>query len=801
MSTQQYNVQYVNAIPGSGKTHWLQEALAKYMVTWQKRKETKQYEKLLKMPQLMICVFPTNALIDEVVDKLKAAIMMSELPSASKDAICAKIVCATYESLQSKRAYNSHNTVKQSIHRYAANFMYWCANLANDIITESPKHAKLAHKFKDSLDFSNIPGNRFSSYDLFPGSVLFITQSAFWSANHSDFATHQNTASFSNRHLCNVYIDEARSCYMNSTSLKMSKAAKDYLSTLIDFSSTEYTTIESSILLTGEVKGKLFDLFPLKEALTFISFLEQQSYAFIKLTGSSLTVVVIQVPYDALTRWRRITLMSAFFEESQMYAVIRCMQNIQKLDYNINLIDITNKIISEKRQQALLNRFSAATISYVFDASCGMSKHLYNNGLVFKCDEVTAEAEYQLIKEKYQYAKDANSYPSIALCLNDINQVGNIPTLKTEENYKVNDIITFLQKDANALSICSPIQAAVELSIEYAMLWLKKNKLATPKDLANNEFLQKQILINYNKTLKYPVVNTNTLINKDMQEKYTTLYGDVRGLNKYSNFSIISVLSAFNLEASILSWFSQYCIDAKGGSVFKYNAYLDFTLGQYIQTMLRCSLRDTNSTDKVFILVSTKKLAYDLNSVLNNSADVKSPLELFGDHALQCSIKSSKIYKDVSDEILEKSRKVNAKRIQKYRKSKKYVINQATKTEDIPKKDLYKAAYMEYHFNRTPEYIERRRITVAISRINSKLKNSSNQDIALEKINLLNARNKINQSAKRIRSKINQDFSEDYAKYMNGEYSIFDYLNDRVKQLKLARKLQIAKAKAQLLDY
>lgn len=803
MSIQQYNVQYVNAIPGSGKTHWLQDALVKYMIAWQKRKDAKQYDKLLSMPQLMICVFPTNALIDEVVDKLKTAIMTSKLlSSASKRAICAKITCATYESLRSKHAYNSHNTVKQSIHRYAANFMYWCANLANNIIDESPKHAKLAHEFKDSLDFSNIPGNRFSSYDLFPGSVLLITQSAFWSANHSDFATHQNTASFSNRHLCNVYIDEARSCQMSSTSLKLSNVAKEYLSTLIDFSSTEYTTIESSILLTSKVKEKLFDLFPLKDAFAFISFLEQQSYAFIKLTGSRLTVVVIQVPYDALTRWRRITLMSAFFEESQMYAVIRCMHNIQKLGYKINLVDVTDKIISKERQQALLNRFSSATISYVFDTSCGMSKHLYNNGVVFKCDEATAEAEYQLIKEKYQYAKDANSYPSITLCLNDINQVGNIPTLITEENYRTNNIIASLQKESSALSICSPIQAAVELSVDYATLWLKKNKLATSKDLANNEFLQKQILINYNKTLKYPVVDTNTLINKDTQEKYTALYGDVRGLNKYSNFSIISVLSAYNLEASILSWFSQYCVDAKGSSIFKYNAYLDFTLGQYIQTMLRCSLRDTKSTDKVFILVSTKKLAYDLNNVLNNSATVKSPLELFGDNTLQCSIKSSKVYKDVSEEILEKNRKVNARRIQKYRKSKKYLINQAAKTEDIPEKDLYRVAYMEYHFNRTPEYIERRRLTTAISRLNAKLKtNSSDQEAALKKVNLLNARNKINQSTKLIRGKINQDFSEDYAKYINGEHSIFDYLKDRVKQQKLARKQQIAKAKAQLLSY
>ena len=801
MLEQQYDVQYVNAFPGSGKTHWLQKTLIRYIITWQKRKDAKQYDKLLNMPQLMICVFPTNALINEVLAKITAKIRADDTLADRADILCKKLVSVTYDSLQEKQMYSKHNNVKMSLHKYAISFSNQCLNLAESIIAEgNVAHAKAAYKLKSLLDSRVSIDEDLSDYHLCPGNVLFITQLAFWTANHSEFSNTQSISSFANKHLCNVYIDEARSCQMSSTCLKLSNVAKEYLSTLVSFNSSSYTAINSSVLLTNEVKVKLLDLFSLREAMSFISFLEQQSFAFIKLTGSSLTIVVIQVPYDALIHWRRITLMSAFFEESQLYAVIKCMHNIQKLGYKINLVNVTDKIISKERQKALFNRFSSATISYVFDTSCNASKHLYNKGIVFKCNEQQLEKEYSLINAIYSYVQKSKKLPSLAAYLNNFNhQKNNIPTLVKDSSKALqNPIIATLCKESKAFSISSPIQAAVELSVDYAKRWLSTNNLASSDQLCNNRFLQKQILISYNKTLNYPPISSDTLISNSLQCQYTKLYGDVRGLNKYSDFSIISVLSAFNLETSILSWFSQYCVDTKNNKVFKYNAYLDFTLGQYIQTMLRCSLRDTSSRDKVLILVSTKKLAYDLNTVIDNAAIVKSPTELFGKNTLICTVKTSKsCVANLPELVIERNKKIRAQQVQNYRKSQKFLIYQISKAENTSEKELLKEAYLDFHFNKSPECLERAKLNSAIYRLK---KNKENSAVNASKlVNLLIRRNKLQNTIKQLRQNIVKEFIDKYRHYTLGDTSIFSYLAESISSTKLRQKKKIEKAKQLLI--
>lgn len=800
LAQQQYNVQYVNAFPGSGKTHWLQKMLVKYIATWQKRKDAKQYDKLLSMPQLMICVFPTNALINEVLAKITAKIRSDETLANCADVLCKKLVPVTYDLLQEKQMYSKHNTVKMSLHKYAISFNNQCLNLAESIIAEgNAAHAKAAHRFKSLLDSRINIDEDLSDYYLCPGNVLFITQLAFWTANHSEFSSTKSISSFANKHLCNVYIDEARSCQMSSISLKLSNVAKEYLSTLVSFNSNSYTAISSSVLLANEVKAKLLDLFSLREAMSFISFLEQQSYAFIKLTGSSLTVVVIQVPYDALIHWRRITLMSAFFEESQMYAVIRCMHNIQKLGYKINLVDVTDKIISKERQQALLNRFSSATISYVFDTYCNASKNLYNKGVVFKCDEQQLEKEYAHVNTIYSYVQKSKKLPSLAIYLNNFNhQKDNIPTLaKDSPKALLNPTIAVLCKEIKTFSTSSPIQAAVELSVDYAKRWLSDNNLASSDQLCNNRFLQKQILINYNKTLSYPPVSSDTLISSSLQSQYTKLHGDVRGLNKYSDFSIISVLSAFNLETSILSWFYQYCVDTKNNKVFKYNAYLDFTLGQYIQTMLRCSLRNINSNDKVLILVSTKKLAYDLNAVIDNVAAVKSPVELFGKNTPICTVKTSKsCAANLPEYIIERNKKIRAQQVQSYRKSQKFLIYQINKAENTSEKEFLKEAYLDFHFNKSPKCLERAKLNSAVYRLKKNKENSAAN--ASKLVNLLIRRDRLQTSIKELRQNVLKEFTDKYAQYTLGDTSVFSYLAESISSVKLRQKKKIEKAKQQL---
>ena len=737
-----YKIRYIDAYPGTGKTHWAINKMAQFLIEHITAIKEKREPDLDKYGQLFFYVAPTNNLINEISASLKEAIynkIFNETNDENKalefsERAANRIYVLTLESLTSKQQPLS------KLLAYAGR----AYNESCKVMHENFEIQNGTSKYQFEPNVEPLTEKEQSFYitsDIlyYVGCVVFITQAAFWSANFSESSIMKT---FYNRSSTNIIIDEARSCDCDSTEISLSYNAYKYISSLPNSSTNDlnsYHKVDKSIFLKDEIRAKLITILSLDQFNKLYSFLKMYESAsfFIKynikntkakatLQPVKASLVVMQVPYAALIGWKDITLMSAFFKQSQLYAVINCAKNIDQIEYDFSLVDITSSALDEDRIKLLHKRFQNATLTWIFDNYNNISKRVYNSGIVVRSDEFNAKNTYTEISKNFEILKskehtelNANYKVANNAFISSSDYSSYIQSLHYARHSTVKDFLlncpnkqlvdNFVYNNSSAIPV-SPIEVAIRRTIEYAREWTFANnalfKNNRSKKLFKSQAAQ-SILINFNKTLGFGF-NSYNVYNKlpgKLREQFTPLTTDARGLNQYKQFSIIAVLSAFNLPPDIKAWFDQYCCESlikDGKKVLHcwYDQYQDIALGQVIQTMMRCSLRDTTLDNKVLIILSTKKIAYNINAIFNKSFNLKDPLELFPKVKGACSLVHASIaYDKTYDDIREELRAKKAAAQREYTNTSSYLkANLKSNTRELTDEELcYKAYKMKYY--------------------------------------------------------------------------------------------------------
>lgn len=93
----------------------------------------------------------------------------------------------------------------------------------------------------------------------------------------------------------------------------------------------------------------------------------------------------------------------------------------------------------------------------------------------------------------------------------------------------------------------------------------------------------------------------DSLVSDKVKKYAVNISGDIRGLDCYKSTDVACFLSSNRLHPLLRRWFIQFCPS--------YDAELDTLVGTAIQTLLRCSVRDSSSNSKPLLIVATKEMA------------------------------------------------------------------------------------------------------------------------------------------------------------------------------------------------
>lgn len=735
------HIQYIDAYPGTGKTHWAINRMAQFLIEHITAVIEKREPDLDKHGQLFFYVAPTNNLIKEISASIKETVynrIFNQTNDENRaldfsERAANRVYILTLESLaHTQQPISRLLTYAGRAYNENCKMMYECFKDQN---------GTSKYQFESNVEpLTEREQSIYLTSDMqyFTGCVVFITQAAFWSAN---FCESSSMKTFYNRSSTNIIIDEARSCNCDSTEVSLSYDAYKYISSLSNSSSNDlnsYHKVDKSLFFEDEIRAKLSTMLSLDQFSKLYSFLNMYESAsfFIKYNVKNTkaktaqhpikaSLVVMQVPYAALIGWKDITLMSAFFKQSQLYAVIKCAKNIEQIEYDFNLVNITPFALDEDRIKLLHKRFQNATLTWIFDNYNNISKRVYNSGVVVRSDEFNAKNVYAEISKNFEILKSkesaelktrniANSAFTSRAEYSAYEQSLHYVKYSTVKDFLLNCpskqlVDNFVRNNPTAIPV-SPIEVAIRRTIEYAREWTFANnalfKNNKSKKLFKSQAAQ-SILINFNKTLGFGFNSYNvfTKLPSKLREQFTPLTTDARGLNLYKQFSIIAVLSAFNLPPDIKAWFDQYCCETlvkDGKKVLHcwYDQYQDIALGQVIQTMMRCSLRDTTLDNKVLIILSTKKIAYNINAIFNKSFNLKDPLELFPKVKGACSlVHASMAYDKTYDSVREELRAKKAAAQREYTNTSSYLkANLKSNTRKLTDEELcYKAYKIKYY--------------------------------------------------------------------------------------------------------
>ena len=735
------HIQYIDAYPGTGKTHWAINRMAQFLIEHITAVIEKREPDLDKHGQLFFYVAPTNNLIKEISASIKETVynrIFNQTNDENRaldfsERAANRVYILTLESLaHTQQPISRLLTYAGRAYNENCKMMHECFKDQNGTSKyQFEPNAEPLTEREQSIYLT-------SDMQYFTGCVVFITQAAFWSANFSESSSMKT---FYNRRSTNIIIDEARSCNCDSTEVSLSYDAYKYISSLSNSSSNDlnsYHKVDKSLFFEAEIRAKLSTMLSLDQFSKLYSFLNMYESAsfFIKYNVKNTkaktaqhpikaSLVVMQVPYAALIGWKDITLMSAFFKQSQLYAVIKCAKNIEQIGYDFNLVNITPFALDEDRIKLLHKRFQNATLTWIFDNYNNISKRVYNSGVVVRSDEFNAKNVYAEISKNFEILKSkesaelktrniANSAFTSRAEYSAYEQSLRYVKYSTVKDFLLNCpskqlVDNFVHNNPTAIPV-SPIEVAIRRTIEYAREWTFANnalfKNNKSKKLFKSQAAQ-SILINFNKTLGFGFNSYNvfTKLPSKLREQFTPLTTDARGLNLYKQFSIIAVLSAFNLPPDIKAWFDQYCCETlvkDGKKVLHcwYDQYQDIALGQVIQTMMRCSLRDTTLDNKVLIILSTKKIAYNINAIFNKSFNLKDPLELFPKVKGACSlVHASMAYDKTYDSVREELRAKKAAAQREYTNTSSYLkANLKSNTRKLTDEELcYKAYKVKYY--------------------------------------------------------------------------------------------------------
>lgn len=562
-------IYFADCLPGYGKTYWAIKSMALY----HKKKDS-------------VCIYsaPTHKLLGEVFKRLvKAGVSPKHI----------------------------HYIKEEEIFRVSAKQNLYCTVAGNRSGSDSP--------FDDGF--------------VAEGDIILITHSNLWNnQNHPIF----NRDFFPRREDMRLFIDEARDCQMNKLSIPINGelTLKNILAIFGLGEKTINTGKYYPVVITPEILKKCRGYLGKKitRKLVRVSGMSniklrnignRKTYAYITMNGDveegEFTIQSIMTPFSFLSGWKSFVLLSAMFKSSQFYHLLKLCSHINSLTQeqqdllgeipSIYLIDITNKIISPKRKEQMKKRFDQTYFTYLLTNN--ISKEKIDGVIVPQKNLDTvrrySNLMYDMLGEKFAPASEHPIYSQISTLIKSnfflYGKYFSEQEIERLKNYQQKVISNCLCKTKDNEKIpYSPLDYLTRKSCAIAHKWIndpKNNCLKNSKFILIN--INKHRILNWCFSDEDKGILYDSLVSDKVKKYAVNISGDIRGLDCYKSTDVACFLSSNRLHPLLRRWFIQFCPS--------YDAELDTLVGTAIQTLLRCSVRDSSSNSKPLLIVATKEMA------------------------------------------------------------------------------------------------------------------------------------------------------------------------------------------------
>lgn len=547
--------------------------------------------------------------------------------------------------------------------------------------------------------------------EVFPGSIILTTHANLWNCHASDMFLR---AQFPTKKDITLIIDEARNCEIRST--KFTLKGQIYLDNFLSILGIDKNIISAygkyrPVIITKDAIERIRESFgdDIAKKLTFLCSFTQLSkspssflhmYISVKRCGYNVTIQSVMTPFALLTGWKQLFVLSAQFKTSQFYHLINLCQRSQKLSEdqryliggcpNVQLVDISSKVINKERYSLMKARFEQVTFGYLLDN--GMSKDRIT-GYVVKSNKVKYVLKYATeIKKCFIGA--------YKVALSGLPALMTQPIVKSKWQY--NMVQEYRQKILNYL-VRYRDKETKELVPVNCITWLSKIADDIAKDWINNPShrcrIQKEgnYLLGINKTAGRTSVYDKQ---KPLFEQFippsvkaVDISGDVRGLDCYKKYDVVAFFASTRLSPELKMWFNQFCPN--------YDPELDTMLGTALQTICRCSIRDGEATSKPLVLVTDETCAVGLVVLLEqyftgyeHKVKILTPSN-FGINNTYTIINSLQVDDEQAKEINRRRARLYARLDSTKQQRKEYGKQIKTKARDFYYKSYNKQLYNE----------------------------------------------------------------------------------------------------------
>ena len=740
MNTQK--IYYTNSIPGSGKTRWAISQMKKHLAN-------------NSVNIIILYCAPTVDLLNEVYNKI-----------------------IDYDKTEMRVHLIHHDNVSGVNCLLQRSFKLLHNRYENNANSKQLADAD----FYDEMDV----------YDIKPGDVVLITHAAFWNSSFSG-----SNQTFLDKDKINLIIDEARDCYISSFSFDIIEPNtairfKKYLgfkeqsnSVLINPKKLSPARLASEDFSAYMFRSSFEDLFAEFKTISVRENIDLYALSAYDPAKQRFTLTIVRAPYDALYGWRKVILLSAFYSDSQLYHLLNCVHLHEHFKdvYSYDQIDISSKIIDELHLKKIKNRLKQTSISWIYDSAVSYTKYKYYIPVLFRhkhiIDYSALIQEYKQIFDiakktflcNFEHAQFSNFIKALVpkrkvqwdTYLDLLKEKMNQRYLGSEENkVRVFKLIEQWNYTDHIVPI-NPTSFAAIYSQELVKRWCTAHELA---------FKEKSYLLSVNINDPNKTTESNKLVFQkktkdnthaasietsklssfenwnenmpDIVKQYAEpLIGNPSGLNMYSKYDTVVLISSYLPPQDLVNWFAKYCPT--------YDVDLDFNLGQTIQVMMRCSIRDESSKNDVFVVLNSREQAQKIKQRLLDLPVLLDPdiFDMPKTDLINVSIDTDITpYKKLSDE----KKKIIIERNKAYYRSDSAKLAKARKL--LSSSD----AYYDFAIDEKASalYKQRNYVTVKLHRLKVRLGTNST-----EYKDALKARNIIAKELKNIKKQTRQETAID----------------------------------------
>lgn len=313
----------------------------------------------------------------------------------------------------------------------------------------------------------------------------------------------------------------------------------------------------------------------------------------------TLTLQLISVPHVALSGWNSTTLLSAFFTCSQLYHILTMRTRQDKNNRPaLELIDISDEVINPKRHTLMQKRYEALSVTYVTDGKFNMS--LLRNGVLVSPDDTQQADRLAAALKRFNDNNKKHGYKA-----------------RTLRKLVFQAVIEKAADAVEALKGCdfvehinfTPLTYMAKVAHKLHSKWVQK-QAATDLPLLVSTNVGTRI----DNLPQYWVREIVPYFEKGQLELVPF---KCQGLNAYKKHDTLAFLATINARPVVVELFKALCPN--------YDANLDHTVEQAVQTSMRISVRDTTSSSKPLVIVPTKTLAEQIINQLKGMPTLVDP--------------------------------------------------------------------------------------------------------------------------------------------------------------------------------